>query len=227
MASQDSLDYWKTAWEKNNTKWHMQDRHPYLEKYTDILLNGRKDVQIFFPMCGKCVDMKWFYDNGHRVVGVEYVEKAVKEFFQEQGLEYVVEPVEQISGNIYKTADGRMKIFCCEILKFNRDCAGLMDVVWDRGALVAIEKTDRKIFVKLMLSILAPGYRYLLSGFCYDDWFYSGCPRTVPPELVHILFGNHCNLQHLETRDASESMSERTDVSPVLENFWLITERNL
>ncbi|XP_076319946.1 thiopurine S-methyltransferase-like isoform X2 [Tachypleus tridentatus] len=199
----------------------------YLEKYTDILLNGRKDVQIFFPMCGKCVDMKWFYDNGHRVVGVEYVEKAVKEFFQEQGLEYVVEPVEQISGNIYKTADGRMKIFCCEILKFNRDCAGLMDVVWDRGALVAIEKTDRKIFVKLMLSILAPGYRYLLSGFCYDDWFYSGCPRTVPPELVHILFGNHCNLQHLETRDASESMSERTDVSPVLENFWLITERNL
>lgn len=29
-----------------------------LEKYLDVLLSGRSELRIFFPLCGKAVDMK-------------------------------------------------------------------------------------------------------------------------------------------------------------------------
>lgn len=31
-----------------------------LQKYLDVLLNGRRGLRIFFPLCGKAVEMKWY-----------------------------------------------------------------------------------------------------------------------------------------------------------------------
>ena len=44
-----------------------------------------------------------------------------------------------------------------------------VDRVFDRGSYVAIEKQDRKRYVKLMLSLMAPKFRYLLATCKYDD----------------------------------------------------------
>uniref|UniRef100_A0A3Q1GT66 Thiopurine S-methyltransferase n=1 Tax=Acanthochromis polyacanthus TaxID=80966 RepID=A0A3Q1GT66_9TELE len=33
--------------------------HSMLENNIDKVLNGRKGVRFFFPLCGKAVDMKW------------------------------------------------------------------------------------------------------------------------------------------------------------------------
>ena len=30
-----------------------------LEKHVDKLINGRNNIRIFFPFCGKALDMKW------------------------------------------------------------------------------------------------------------------------------------------------------------------------
>lgn len=31
-----------------------------LQKYLDLLVDGRSGLRIFFPLCGKAVDMKWY-----------------------------------------------------------------------------------------------------------------------------------------------------------------------
>lgn len=31
-----------------------------LQKHLDLLVNGRSGLRIFFPLCGKAVDMKWY-----------------------------------------------------------------------------------------------------------------------------------------------------------------------
>lgn len=224
----DVLGKWIEKWENNNIRWHKTSYNESLMKYSDILIDGRSSVQIFFPMCGKCIDMKWFYDKGHKVVGVEYCEKAIKDFFKEQGLQYEIETVEKIKGKLFKTSDGNIKLFCCDIYHFDKECAGLMDAVWDRGALGAVEKEDRKRFVSLMLSLLAPGYRYLLSVFVYDDWFYSGCPRTVPDKLVHKLYDQNCcskQLERISRQNYPAYFTAQLDTDFVEEVIWLFTKK--
>lgn len=36
------------------------------------------------------------------MIGVEYSEMAIQEFFNEQGLEYTVEPVAAVDGKVFK-----------------------------------------------------------------------------------------------------------------------------
>ena len=42
------------------------------------------------------------YDAGHTIVGVEIAEQAVREFFEENKIEYTVETVDKINGTVYK-----------------------------------------------------------------------------------------------------------------------------
>ena len=34
-----------------------------LAQHLGAMLNGRNGVKIFFPLCGKAVDMKWYFDK--------------------------------------------------------------------------------------------------------------------------------------------------------------------
>ncbi|XP_023244013.1 thiopurine S-methyltransferase-like [Centruroides sculpturatus] len=148
------LEKWVEKWEANKIPWHRTINNRFLLNYYDKLINGRSSIQIFFPMCGKSIDMKWLYDKGHKIVGVEYCEKAIKDFYEEQGLQYEVENVESVKGKLFKTSDDNIKIFCCDIFLFNKEYAGLMDAVWDRGAFEAVEKEDRKrYFINSILKL--------------------------------------------------------------------------
>ena len=62
------------------------------------------------------------------------------------------------------------------------------DCVFDRGSYVAIEAHDRKKYTKLMLSLVAPKFRYLLSAVKYDPTQYDGAPRHVDDEEVTDFF---------------------------------------
>ena len=42
------------------------------------------------------------WDEGHMVVGVEYVPKALDEFFSEHNIEYTVEDIPSIQAKLYK-----------------------------------------------------------------------------------------------------------------------------
>ena len=61
-----------------------------LVKHHETLFHGKKKCKIFFPLCGKCVDMFWFASLGHEVVGVEGAKAAVEEFFTENNIEYTI-----------------------------------------------------------------------------------------------------------------------------------------
>jgi hypothetical protein len=42
------------------------------------------------------------YDLGHTIVGVEYVQKALDEFFAEHNIAHTVEDVALLDGKVYK-----------------------------------------------------------------------------------------------------------------------------
>ena len=63
-----------------------------------------------------------------------------------------------------------------------------IDRVFDRGSYVAIEREDRAKYVMLMLSLLAPKFRYLLAAVQYDPTRFEGPPRHVDREEVTKYF---------------------------------------
>ncbi len=63
-----------------------------LEKHLEKLTQD-SNPRILFPFCGKSLDMNWLASKGYEIVGVEYVEDAVQQFFAEQNIKYEQEQV--------------------------------------------------------------------------------------------------------------------------------------
>lgn len=40
-------------------------------------------MTILLPLCGKAVDLRYLYDLGHTVIGIEAIEQGAREFFEE------------------------------------------------------------------------------------------------------------------------------------------------
>ncbi|KAF2345978.1 TPMT family [Trinorchestia longiramus] len=107
-------DVVKLEVKKSNDSWHVSEYHPCLIKYANELLSG-PDKRVFVPLCGKTLDLIWLYKAGHRVVGLEGVERVVVEYGEEHKLNF--QQVSTSYGKVYQTQDGRLQVIntyqCC------------------------------------------------------------------------------------------------------------------
>ncbi|XP_035150704.2 thiopurine S-methyltransferase isoform X4 [Callithrix jacchus] len=146
-----------------------------LKKHLDTFLKGKSGLRVFFPLCGKAVEMKWFADRGHSVIGVEISELAIREFFTEQNLSYSEEPITEIPGaKVFKSSSGNISLYCCSIFDLPRTNIGKFDRIWDRGALVAINPGDRKCYAEIMSFLLGKKFQYLMCVLSYDPTKHPG-----------------------------------------------------
>ena len=181
---------WQNRWDNNEISWHRDTVNANLEKFIiDFVPNGQsfEGRTVFVPLCGKTIDMKWLYDKGFTVVGVEAVEKAILEFFAEQNLEFDVEEVEAFTK--YSTKDSKLMIFKGNLFDFSEDAAGFkFDHSWDRGSLVAIQKDTRKQYGELYSKIMKTGSTTLLEIFEYDPDLHSEQPFPIFVNDVESIF---------------------------------------
>ncbi|XP_049511135.1 thiopurine S-methyltransferase-like isoform X2 [Dermacentor silvarum] len=109
-----------------------------------------------------------FYDLGHRVIGVEFVEECVRSYFTESELELEEATCPIIKCKILRTPDHRLQVFICNIFYFKRECAGTMDIVWDRSGFTAMRVEDRARYAAVIKSLLAPDFSYGMWTVVYD-----------------------------------------------------------
>ncbi|XP_078526628.1 thiopurine S-methyltransferase-like [Lissotriton helveticus] len=173
-----------------------------LQAHLNSLLNKRTRLRIFFPLCGKAVDMKWLADMGHTITGVDVSEIGLKDFFTEQNVPYVEEVVPEIPGaKLFKSLSGNISLYCCSFYDFTRIPAKY-DGIWDRGSLVAINPRDRERYAKALLSLMEQDCCYLLITVLYNPDLLEGPPFYVPNSVIEKLYGESCNIKLLETVDA-------------------------
>ncbi|XP_016011351.1 thiopurine S-methyltransferase isoform X2 [Rousettus aegyptiacus] len=197
-----------------------------LKKYLDTFLKGESGLRIFFPLCGKAVEMKWFADQGHSVVGVEISELAIRDFFTEQNLSYSEEPIMEIPGaKVFKSSSGNISLYCCNIFDLPRANVGKFDRIWDRASFVAVNPGDRERYADIMMSLARKGFRYLLSVVSYDPTKHAGPPFYVPEAEVKSLFGSVCNSQCLEKVDIFEERHKSWGIDYLIEKLYLLTEK--
>lgn len=219
-----AVDEWLDRWKEGKIGFHQDQVHKLLKKHLDAILDGRKKIRWFFPLCGKAVDMKWLADMGHTIVGVDVSEIAIKEFFTDQNLPYTEEPVPAIPGaKAFKSSDGKISLYNCNLYDFCSSVAGKFDGIWDRGSLVAINPSDRQRYATLIVSLMTKDCRYLLDTLLYNPSLYKGPPFYVPDDAVADLFGKMCNIQMLESVDALTERQKAWGIDYFTEKVHLLT----
>ncbi|XP_062301617.1 uncharacterized protein LOC134006683 isoform X1 [Osmerus eperlanus] len=221
-----ALGEWEERWQEDKIGFHQPNIHPMLESNIEKVLAGRKEVSFFFPLCGKALDMKWLSDMGHSVVGVEIAEKAIKQFFEENNMTYSEEEVPVIPGaKVYKSSEGNISLYQCDLFNFSSSVAGQFGGIWDRGSLVAINPADREKYAALIMSLMAKDCRYLLDTVLYNPELYKGPPFMVPDEQVQSLFGASCDIELLHSVDALTDRQKGWGLDYLTEKVHLISPK--
>src|SRR3569623_1038336 len=78
-------EFWQARWDEGRIGFHQDDVNPYLRRYWPGM-NIPVDNAVFVPLCGKSKDMLRLRAQGHAVMGVEVVARAVEAFFAENAL---------------------------------------------------------------------------------------------------------------------------------------------
>ncbi|ESO87590.1 hypothetical protein LOTGIDRAFT_166471 [Lottia gigantea] len=219
------LDDWNEKWEKHEIGFHESKVHELLVKYSDKFFNGRDEIKIFVPLCGKSVDMKWLYDKGHTVIGVEFVEKAIREFFDEQGLEFIEEKNERVKGAVFKSKDEKIRIYQCDIFSFNKEMEEDIGAIWDRASFVAINREDRTKYVKLMKSLMTDETVYFLATLDFDETIHPGPPQFVSEEVIQESYGKEYEVKRLAYRDVLEDKHRAWGLSSFNERLDCISKK--
>ena len=186
------LDYWDKRWQDGKTGWHKTEANDMLVMYHG---HYKEEGTVLFPMCGKSVDMKYMHDGGFNVVGVEYSKQPVEEFFSENDIKFVVS--KNGAYDTYKSEDGKITIHCGDFFQVKPEIVGKIDGIWDRGALVAMNPSDRSKYSATILNLMDKDTVYLIAGLSYDQKCHGGPPFSVPMETVEELYGSTCEIETL------------------------------
>lgn len=167
-----SHDFWAERWEKREIGFHRPAVHDTLVAHADWLLDGGRR-RVLVPLCGKTLDLDWLADQGHDVVGVELVARAVEELFAGRSPRVADAPW----GRLYTL--GRLTVAQGDWFAV-APTLGTFDAVWDRAALVALPADVRVAYARLLRERVRPGGRILLDTFEYDETVMSGPPFSIP-----------------------------------------------
>jgi thiopurine S-methyltransferase len=190
-------EFWLDRWRNQEIGFHQPDVNPWLKNcWPELALPAGSAV--FVPLCGKSLDMGWLADQGHRVLGVELAEAAVRSFYEHAQRPYRIERQRHLQ--LY-AGDG-VSIYCGDFMHLTalhlRGVAG----VYDRAALIALPPKMRLHYADHLQRIVADGCRILLLCLEYDQSRIPGPPHSVAEDEVRALFGARCKVERLGSETA-------------------------
>ena len=190
-------NYWFEKWEKNDIGFHQSDYNRLLVKYWSSL-GLEKGSEIFVPFCGKSKDMLWLKRKGHKVLGNEISQVAVKSFFQENNL--VVETGFDRAFSISKNKD--FQIMVGDYFSLTPIHTKQVKAVYDRASLVALSPNLREQYVNHIKKLLVKDCIILLISLEYEKDLIKAPPFDVKDKEVYKLYGSWSKITKLETLPA-------------------------
>jgi len=209
-------DFWHAKWGRNEIGFHRSDVNPLLVDHFEVLsLSGGE--RIFLPLCGKTLDIRWLLTNGFRVAGAELNGLAVRQLFDELGIE---PDVSRLATGEHYRADG-IDIFLGDIFDLSRETLGPVDAVYDRAALVALPETMRADYAAHVATITVQSPQ-LLVCYEYDQAKHAGPPFSVDANEVERCYSQLFTLQCLSTLEVPGGLK---GMHPATESVWLLRSK--
>lgn len=195
--------FWDARWGEGQIGFHEAKPNAHLEKHLARL--GVPGV-VFVPLCGKAEDLAYLAAKGHRVIGVEWVDDAVRAFFSEHGLTPTqsIPPADSSAdgrdGKLKRYESGAITIFSGDFFAIRAEHVEGMTAVWDRAALIALPPDVRVKYVAHLRSLVKPKTPGLLVTVEYDQSKMGGPPFSVEEKEVRA--GYAPNIELLSTERA-------------------------
>ena len=187
---------WKEKWKQGMFSWHRSEVSKTLKKYLSDLTRGEPNVSILVPWCGKSLDIPWLCSEGYNVVGIELSEIAAQMLFQENDIPYSVSKEGKLT--IYQAQDRKLKVITGNYYEVTPEIAGKFEAVWDVNAFGAVMPDNRQKYTSILMSMLKPKARVLLSNWEYGEVVRDRAPFSLPCALVKELFQKEFEVTFLE-----------------------------
>lgn len=194
-------EFWLNRWREGAIGWHQDRVNPMLARFVDHLDLDDRPGQVFLPLCGKAHDIGWLAERGHSVVGVDLSEIAARDLFASLGLTPRTAPV---GPSLQRWSAGSITFYVGDVFALERAHLADVTAVFDRGALVAFDRTQRARYVDHLSRALPGQFTCLLVVVEYDESAMSGPPFSVTEDEVRALFEARCSVDLLMRRDILE-----------------------
>lgn len=209
--------FWEQRWAAGRIGFHRTEPHALLRRHVGRL---GPPARVYVPLCGKSVDILFLRRAGHVVFGTEFVPQAVTQFFAESDLS-----PSTIDAPPYRRheADGITILEGDALALTPAHLGGVVDAVYDRGSLVAVDPDAREALAASLRSVLRRQGRMLLIALAYDQSRAAGPPWSVDDASVRRLFAAHGAVTLLEEQPDSGSPGLRAaGVTDFVERAYLI-----
>lgn len=211
--------FWFDSWQEGGmkTSFHRRDIHPYVLKYfPPSLLRGKR---ILVPLCGKTLDMVYFREHADHVIGVELIEPAIHQFFDEQQLPYVRR------GTRFEAE--RLTLICDDFLQLTAADLGHIDLIYDRASLVALPLSMRLPYIAKIDELLPAGSQQFINTIEYDPSL-NEAPFSISAAEVAGYYGGNHTIQHLEEPVLpNHGMVRKFNLRYLKEHGFLLTKRTM
>ena len=214
-------EFWNEMWEVGRLGFHLEEVNSKLAQFHAEL--APKTGRGLVPLCGKSLDLVFLAQQGHEVVGVEFVRAGVEAFFRERGVDAETQSDELGT----RLSAGGVTIWNSDFFVLSPEALGRFQWVFDRAALVAIDPKRREEYVARIASLLDSGGRLLLVTLGYPQQVVSGPPFNVGPDDVRRLYGQDFEIKIL-AEDAATDLPPRfveAGLSQLTLTTWLLTRR--
>lgn len=185
-------NFWENSWDEGGykTSFHKKDVHPYILKH--LPPSKLKNKTILVPLCGKSVDLIYFRNYAHHVIGIEFIKEAIDQFFKEQQL-----PYKQLANSYFSD---KLTIINSDFFNISVNDIGHIDLVYDRAALVALPPDLRTKYIKKIQELLPVGAQQFINTLEYYPTKLEP-PFSITPKEVSSYYGHSHVITHIENQN--------------------------
>lgn len=195
--------FWLERWRSGRTAFHEPEPNAHLVGQFDAL-GLPPGARVFVPLCGKSPDLGWLCAQGCDVVGVEFSDDAVAAAFDALGLA----PEPERDGPLTRRRAGALTIYTGDVFALTAEQVGVVDLVYDRAALVALPPATRVRYAA-HLADLAPDAAQFQITYEYDQTRMDGPPFAVLGYEIERLYGARYAIAETARRPIVEPLASR------------------
>ncbi|MDA7816865.1 thiopurine S-methyltransferase [Sulfurimonas sp.] len=186
-------DFWHNLWKTNEIGFHKQETNKFLVEFFSML-NLKSNSRVLIPLCGKTLDIEWILQQGHKVVGVELNENAIKELFISLNLDPIITMVNSFTLYSAKNID----IFVGDIFELDKNILGNVDAIYDRAAIIALPLSMRTKYTHKLIE-LTDKVSQLIVCYQYNKNMMDGPPFSVEECDIKEYYKNSYNIRLLKS----------------------------
>ena len=203
-------EFWLQRWAEGKIGFHRAEVNDALTRHW-----RPRTGSVLVPLCGKSLDLRWLAERGHAVVGVELAERAVRDFFAEQGLAF-----DRRDGGplpCFVARDLPIAIWQGDVFAL----AGVRcDALYDRAALIALPAEVRPRYAAHVDGLLRDGAERLVVAFEYDQAALDGPPWSVTEDELLSYWPELELVERRDVRDDVPPKFREAGIDAITESVW-------